>query len=60
MSKQDPFDTWLDEFENFSTRRMRLYDELPLSTDWGTVLKWMRAAYEVGLNAQSNKAQQNP
>lgn len=37
------FDEWLDEIENFSTRRERLLDELG-----GAALPWVKAAWDLG------------
>ena len=39
------FEEWLDEIEGYGTRRERLGEELPVSD---ALIKWLRAAYEVG------------
>jgi hypothetical protein len=55
------FDQWLDEIENFSTRRARLNEEVDFAAVMTGNLShnlarrrmydWLEAAYEVGYNA---------
>ena len=53
------FDEWLDEFENFSMRRERLYEDLKGFKDGDSqtyIINWLQAAYEVGAeHAQTYK-----
>lgn len=44
------FEEWLDEIEVYSTRMERLMDDInsPDPTFRDLILKWLRAAYEVG------------
>lgn len=46
------FETWFDEFEVFSLRSERFYDDLLTYKYDGVnaehLVKWLRAAYEVG------------
>jgi hypothetical protein len=52
------FDEWLDEIENFSMRRERLYETLLdyQGDNIEIVIEWLKAAYEVGAeHAQTYK-----
>ena len=42
---QMKFEEWLDEIECYGSRQERLGEELPVSD---ALIKWLRAAYEVG------------
>jgi hypothetical protein len=44
------FDEWFNEFEIFSLRSERFYDELEHYKDGYTedMVKWLKAAYEAG------------
>lgn len=47
------FDKWLEETEVYSRRGERLYEDLRMykfndRADEGIIMKWLRAAYEVG------------
>lgn len=41
------FSEWLNQIENFSTRAERLYGDIE-DGDPETIMRWIRAAYEVG------------
>ena len=44
------FEEWLYEVEAFSTRIERMFDEIdPKDGKSGRVIRWLNAAYEVGL-----------
>ena len=48
--REDAFDAWLSEIENFSTRKERLYEDFhDLSNKkMDTLMLWLRASYEIG------------
>ena len=49
IEHKDAFITWLYEFEGYGMRIERLSEDLRDPVD--KLLPWLRAAYEVGLNA---------
>jgi hypothetical protein len=47
------FDDWFEEMEGFSFRSERFYDDFDFAAktnDYGVIIKWLQAAYEVGYN----------
>ena len=49
-ASNDPFVSWLYEFEGYGMRIERLSEDLRDPLD--KLMPWLRAAYEVGLNAK--------
>lgn len=48
------FEEWLYEIENFSTRLERLMEEVDTTEGYGRLIKWLEAAYNVGLEEGRN------
>ena len=55
------FEEWLNESEVYSLRCERLYEDLvennarPYQTKYDLVVKWLRAAYDVGYEADHER-----
>lgn len=45
------FEDWFEEMEGFAFRSDRFYDDFDFAAktnDYGVIVKWLQAAYEVG------------